>query len=146
RNDISFGYYVRNAICSLNINSRKFVQKASAAQEIVDSLVEYSFKSDIFQKNVPYKILISLGFQQLSKTFIDSSSTVVHTLNSLVIGNQVDIIATEYLTIVIRLDSSLYSFGQGILLGISNPGPGGYLFRATAGATLNLEKIPKKQP
>jgi len=142
RSDISIGYYVRNAICSVNIKSKKYTAKSSAG-ELVDSLTSYSFSTDIFQKNMPYKILLSFGYQKLTKIFIEGDTTAEHTLGSLVIANNLDIFINDYLTVFIDLESSVYSFGSGVLLGISNPGPGGYLFNASTGVTLNLDAFKK---
>ena len=43
RNDISVGFYVYTAICSLNVASRKFTQNLtdSTGYEVVDTLVDY---------------------------------------------------------------------------------------------------------
>ena len=143
RSDVSFGYYIRNAICSLNLLTKRYTMKTSAGESI-DLLTEYSFKTDIFQKNVPYKVLISFAFQKLSKLFVESGSTIDHSLGSLVIGINVDVFLNDYLALVFVLDSSVYSFGMGTLTGISNPGPGGYLFRASTGFTLDIDNIPRK--
>ncbi len=143
RSDVSFGYYIRNAICSLNLLTKRYTMK-TAAGESIDSLTEYSFKTDIFQKNVPYQVLLSLGFHKLSKLFVESGSTIDHSLGSLVIGTKVDVFLNDYLALVFVLDSSVYSFGMGTLVGVSNPGPGGYLFKASTGITLNIDNIPRK--
>lgn len=141
RNDISLGFYVYNAICSLNILTKKFTQKQSD-MEVVDSLTDYSFKTDVFQKNLPFRMVFSFSYQILAKKFFDgSASPPVHTLNSIILGTELDITATNWLLLVFNLESSIYTFGQDELLGISNPGPGGYLFRAYAGFKLNLEKL-----
>lgn len=147
RNDIALGFYVHNAICSLALNTRKFTQKQAAALEVVDSLTEYSFQTDIFQKNLPFRIVFSFSYQTLAKSFLDGSADPpVHTLNSIVLGTELNMKAGSALTLVFALDSSVYSFGQDELLGISNPGPGGYLFRASAGFKLDLGKLPERAP
>ncbi len=140
RNDISAGFYVHNAICSLNINTKKFTQKKSGT-EVIDSLNDYSFKTDIFQKNLPFKLHLSFSYQRLTKKYIDSSDP--HTLNSIILGTAIDLDVTDYLTVLLNLESSIYTFGQDELLGISNPGPGGYLFRFYTGCIINFDKLKK---
>ncbi len=143
RNNISAGYYVKNAICSLNLSSKKYIQKASSTIETVDSLTEYSFKTEVFQKNMPYTIDIAFAYQTLKKEFITSTTTTKHTLNSIILKTKLKFFIEEYLTLYTDLESSIYTFGEDALLGISNPGPGGYLFRLNTGVTLNLDKIVK---
>ena len=138
RNDISFGFYVYNAICTLNLNTRKFTQQ-QAGYEVIDSLTNYSFKTDIFQKNIPYRLLFSFSFQTLSKKFTDTAAD--HALSSIILGTEVDFQVTDVLGIMLNLESSIYTFGQGELSGLSNPGPAGFLFRAYAGCKINFDKL-----
>ncbi len=140
RSDVAFGYYVSNAICSLNLLSRRYTQKTSIGEN-VDSKTEYSFKTEIFQKNVPYRVLLSFGYVQLSKTFYETVTTK-HTIGSLVVGTKVNMDITNFLNIVVDLESSIYTFGLDALLAhVSNPGPGGYMFNAAIEAVLKTDKI-----
>jgi hypothetical protein len=145
RSDISAGFYVRNVIMSGVLQTRTFSQKTAADVETVDSLSIYAFQTDIFRKNAPYKVLLSFGYHQLARSFIHPTETIRQTLNSIVIGTNVDLFLTPYLTALVNLESSVYTFGGDALLGISNPGPGGYLFRASVGVKLNTDRLPAKE-
>ena len=141
RNRFSFGFYVPGAICALNWDSRSFAEKTDSYQ-ITDTLNRYSFSTDIFKKNVPYKIVVTFALQGISKSYDGKEEIKIHTLNSLVLGTRVDLDVTDFLTVIIDLDSSIYSYGQDELLGVSNPGPlGGYLFRALAGVRIDMDRI-----
>jgi hypothetical protein len=141
RSEFAVGFYVPNAICSLSFQSKKFIEQ-EAAQRIVDSLVAYSFKADVYQKNSPYRLLFTVGYQFLQKKFLDGSATPpVHTLNSLLAGVELDIIVTSYLTLRLGLDSAILTIGQDQLAGVWNPGPGGFLFKAQTGFSLDLENL-----
>ena len=141
RSDIAVGFYVPHVICSLNVESKSFTQKRAANLEVVDSLTVYSFKTDIYQKNLPFRILLTFGYQSLDKTYLDGLATPPHTLNSIILGTRLDLNVTRALALIFSLDSSVYTFGQQQLLGVSNPGPGGYLFRAVAGFSLDLARL-----
>jgi len=145
RSEISAGLYLRNVIMSGVLRTRKYSQKSAADVETVDSLSIYAFETDIFRKNAPYKVLLSFGYHQLVRSFIHPTETVRHTLNSIVLGTKVDVQLTPFLTSTIDLESSMYTFGSDSLLGISNPGPGGYLFRVYAGVTFDTDRIPARQ-
>ncbi len=136
---ISIGFYVPNAICSFNLERRIFSELDNSV-EIIDKQNDYSFTADIFMKNVPYKILLTFGFQSLSKTF---DTNTIHTLNSIIVGADVDIDITDAITLTFGLDSSIYTFGQDELLGVSNPGV--YLFRAIAGININIDRLINKR-
>lgn len=144
QNMVSLGFYVPFAICTLGLHTKKYTSKVSTGENI-DNLYIYSFKTDIYKKNVPYKVLVNFAVHQLSKTFIETAGTTVHQLNSIVAGFQVDIFPSEVITIQLALDSSIYTFGTSALLGVSNPGPGGYLFDASAGVVINIDAIVERQ-
>lgn len=139
-----FGFYVPFAICSLGLHTKKYTEKVSLGERI-DNVNIYFFRADIYKKNTPYKVLVDFSFHQLSKTFYETTGRSIHTLNSLVAGFQVDIFASEVITVQLALDSSIYTFGTNDLLGVSNPGPGGYLFNARAGMVLNIDTLIERQ-
>ena len=135
RSDISFGFYVPNAICTLSLNSRTFSQK-SAADTVVDSLTEYAFATDIFRKNVPYRLLITFAYQSLGKSFVTAATNA--TLNSIVIGSEVSVALSEMVLLQVGMEGTVYSFGTGLLLGGASP----FLFRAYSGVKVSSDAIP----
>lgn len=139
RSDISLGYYIPNAIASLNVASRKYSEKTSAG-DTIDQLTEYSFKTNLYQKNVPYRVLLTFGFQTLSKTFVAGSTTTTNQLDSLIVGTRFEIHVLGFMKFIADLQSSVYTFGQYALAGVSNPGPGGYLFQLNTGFVITLNK------
>jgi hypothetical protein len=146
RNEVSIGFYAPNAICSLSFQSKKF-SELQAAMEVVDSLMRYSFEADIYKKNSPYRLLFSFAYQTLQKKFLDgSASPPVHTLSSLLAGLQLSIDVTRYLTLMLGMDSAVYTFGDDDLAALpANPAPGGYLFQARTGFTLNFENLKTRR-
>ena len=145
RNDVSLGYYVKNAICSANLFTRRYAELDATLGKVIDGFTEYSFSTDIFQKNVPYRIKLNFAYQQRTKSFVDS--TITHTLNSIVIGTEFDFQVNDTLTLIADLDRSVYSFGfvsnttadTQDILDLSETWPGVYLFRARIGAKLHLD-------
>ncbi len=138
RNNFSVGFYVPNAICSLNLLNRRFAEQTDTA-EVTDTLTEYSFVADIYHKNVPFKIVLTFGLQRMSREWEESAGTTTQTLYSLIVGTRFDMHLSESVAMMIDLDSSIYTFGEDDLLGISNPGT--YLFRAVAGVTVDVSRL-----
>jgi hypothetical protein len=135
RNNIAFGFYVKNAICTLSMDTRKFTQLLAAVR-VADALTAYSFQTEIFQKNVPYRLGITLSYQTLSKSYTTGTVTVSDILNTFVVGTRLDLIFSDSFFIYANLESNLYSFGQGQLTGGTTSA---FLFRASTGFKLNLD-------
>lgn len=143
--ELSVGYYIPNAICSVNLATKSFITRKSSILEIDDTLTEYSFKVDIFQKNVPFGILLSFGYEKLQRTYTDTSAATPviseNILNSIILGTRFSFQASETMKITADLDSNVYSFGTAddgttaSPLSVPETLPEAYLFRSTVGVT-----------
>ncbi|MFP4383082.1 MAG: hypothetical protein ACLFSE_03495 [Spirochaetia bacterium] len=143
RNVITGGFYVKNAICSLKAVNKRYTTMDDT-HRIVDDFKEYSFNTDIHEKNVPFTILLSFAYQDRTKSFIPldtTLSTVRHSLGSVIVGTQVTVHPSRVMDIVLDLESSVFTFGRNALLGVS--GTDTYLFNAKAGIVLHTEYIGK---
>jgi len=144
RSDVIAGFYVLNAIANVSLLTKSYTYRTKE-QEIIDSFVEYSFSTDIYRKNVPFKVLLTFAYQNRGKSYTDISTqdAVVHDLNSLVLGTRIDFTVTPYLSIMADLDSSIYNWGSAgeALLTFPTSGIDAYLFNATAGVTINIDTL-----
>ena len=141
-NEIEIGFYVPNAICSLKLLTKQFTDN-TASPQIIDKATRYSFKADIFQKNVPYRLMLTFAYENLFRDFVETTVTTKHTLNSLILGTAFDLKIKENLVLALDLESSIYTFGQDELLGVSSSDK--YLFRLYTGVKMNLSDYFKKQ-
>ncbi len=139
-NRIRVGYYIPHAICSLNLNTKRYVTQKTDSLEVDDSFTEYAFDIDIFQKNVPVRVLLSFAYQQLERIYSTASSDESNTLNSVIIGTGFRIEASPRFTILTQIDSNVYSFGKAgdDALSLPESGVGMYLFRAELGAEVSF--------
>ncbi len=146
-NKISVGYYIPNAICSVNLTSKSFVTKQATNLEVDDSFTEYAFKVDMFQKNVAFRALLSFAYQTLTRTYLDTSTSTSHanTLNSLILGTDFTFKLNEGFSLITNLESNIYSFGYNdtTALNLASTWPGNFLFRITTGISINLDTFKK---
>ena len=147
-NNISIGFYVYNAICTIMIDTENYTLMNEAGNTQSDNLTEYSFNTDLFQKNVPYNVSLKIAYQNRVRT-IETIS--VFSLNSVVLGTDLTISPWDFLSFFIGMESSLYVFGSlenltvtpttKELLTFSTEPPGNFLFNASLGVTVNLDNI-----
>lgn len=117
--DIEFGFYVPNAICSISMENKSYTEKrkkyptdaSSSIIEVVDTQTTYAFKTDIYRKNSPYRVLLTFAYQTLKKGFTEGSETIEHSLNSLLLSVEGRFEVTRFLTLRAQIDSSVYAFG-----------------------------------
>ncbi len=140
--EIALGFQVPGAECSIRMLTRRYLERTADGKEI-DTWTEYSFRSRIRKADVPYEVLLSFGYQDRSRTFEDlNRNRTVHGLGTFALGTGVEAGLPKGGAIFVNLESSLYTFGYGELLGVSNPGPGGFLFRLETGVRISLDPLP----
>lgn len=134
-NEITFGFYVPNAICSFTILTKQFTDN-TALPRIIDKATRYSFQVDVFQKNVPYRLILSFAYENMFRDFLETTTTTKHTLNSIIMGTAFDLDIKDNLVFTCDLEGSIYTFGQDELLGVSSNDK--FLFRLYTGVKMNL--------
>ena len=139
RSLIGVGFYVPNAICELSVLTKSFTEKSSTG-EMVNELAAYTFSTDIYQKNRPYKVELRFAYQTRTLTFIEAVESE-HVLNSLVIGTRLELQASKRLDLFFDLESNVYSFGEvdSTFIDFADSGIGIYLFSLSTGFSFSLE-------
>ena len=142
QNLLTIGYYIPNALCSLNLVTKSFVVKQTDTLEIDDNFTEYSFKVNIFQKNVSFTTTLSFAYQIVNRSYLNTTTgiTTSNTLNSLVFGTDLMFNISEDFSLFTNLDSNVYSFGDQDSSPMTLPqaGIGLYLFRISTGITVKI--------
>jgi hypothetical protein len=133
RTDFTLGVSLPNAICTLSFSTRSFEQK-QATQDVTDSLTDYTFATEIYKKNIPYRLKVWMSYEDISRSY-NNGSTATATLGSVLLGTQVDVTLSAQVTLRAGLEGNVYSFGLGTLVG----GDSAFLFTSYAGLRLTLE-------
>ncbi|MBN2510811.1 MAG: hypothetical protein JXB03_11060 [Spirochaetales bacterium] len=139
KNGIEAGFYVPNAVCSVGLETKTYTRKHTSSEQVT-GFTEYFFKTDIFKKNVPYRILLTFAYQTQTIDYVTETLTTTHTLNSLVMGTKLTARVSDNVQIILDLESNVYSFGsaEDIVLSLPDSGLGMYLFRSSTGVVVNF--------
>jgi hypothetical protein len=141
--DLTLGFYAKNAICSFILSSKQY-SELQGTTEIIDHLISYSFKADIFQKNIPFRLVLTFGYQTLDKKYTDAGVSINHGLNSVLLGTELDVVLGSRLELIFGIDNNLFTLGSGLLAGNNYFGFAPYLFQAYTGFRLNFEQQSRK--
>lgn len=134
--DISAGWYVYNAICSLSMMTKKFYYQESDTLQTLDKLTRYTFNVNVYRKGAPLTLIWTLGYQTLSKTW-DDGTPATDSLGSVLLGARADWRVSQNLRLTAHLETSVYTFGLEDLTG-RGPEVGSFLFHAGLGAIVRL--------
>ena len=135
RSELAIGFYAPNVIPTLYVRSKRYTAKTTAG-ESVDTLTEYGVSADIFQKNIPYRVVLNFGYHDAGRQFVEAT-TVNHAYSSVILGALLTVDIFETITVVADLESSIYTFGRDALLG--QVSADAFLFRLRTGVRLNTD-------
>lgn len=135
QSELSLGVYVPNAIPTLYARTKRYTWKTTTG-EAVDTLHAYGLRTDVFEKNVPYRVVLDFAYQDASRTFHDAQPST-HRHGSLVLGKKIVLDVFDPLRLLVDLESSIYTFGLDELLGETSRDR--YLFRLRVGASYRID-------
>jgi hypothetical protein len=141
--EISAGLYVPHAIVSAVVSAKRFNEELASGNLIADSLSRYAMEVEIFKKNVPYTLQLSLGYEQRSKRFEATDQT--DTLGAAVLGVETAAQVGPALKLRTSFSTGVYIFGLDELKG-RGPAPNSLFFNAGLGLSLDLAAIPPRPP
>lgn len=125
------GVYVPNIILAAEMDRSTLFLTDSGDQTTTRKTI-YALDTEIFQKAIPYRILLRFAYRTQLKEFADGSK---HALGAAVFTPGVTYAPTDALTLRTRLENGIYVFGREDLLGEIESDR--YFFRATFG--INFE-------
>jgi hypothetical protein len=134
--EISAGWYVHNAICSLTMLTKKFYSQETDTLQTLDKLSRYTFDVNVYRKGAPLTLIWTLGYQTLSKTW-DSGTAATDSLGSVILGARADWRVSRNVRITGRLETGVYTYGMDDLVG-NGPDSNAFLFDAGLGVILRL--------
>jgi len=134
--EISAGWYVHNAICSLSMLTKKFYFRESDTLQTLDNLTRYTLDVNVYRKGAPFTLIWTLGYQALSKTW-DTGTSATDSLGSVILGARTDWRVSRNVRLTARLETGVYTFGLEDLVG-SGPEQEAFLFDAGLGVIVRL--------
>ncbi len=131
QSELSVGFFVPNAIPTVYVRSKRYTWK-TVDGETVDSLTAYGLEADIFQKNIPFRVVVDFSYHDIARSFV-AAATTRHSYGALILGTDVSVELFERFTFDAELESSIYTFGRDELIGQVSADQ--FLFRLSTGVS-----------
>ena len=141
RSELAVGFYTPNAIPTLFVRNKRYTAKTDPG-ETVDSLTEYGLSTDIFQKNIPYRVVLTMAYQDAARQYVEATA-VNHSFSSVVLGALLSLELFDAVTLRADLESSIYTFGRDYLLGEVSADR--FLFRLYTGVVLDASALTRRR-
>ncbi|MBN1518934.1 MAG: hypothetical protein JW923_02470 [Spirochaetales bacterium] len=131
---LSLGWYGHNVIYTASILTRRFLWGGTSGDLYTDMSNTYSFSLDMFNKTSPYHLTVTLGYEDLSRTYPDA---FVDKLGFIILGARLDAQLSRTFGLRAEMLASPYAFGMEGLVG-RGPAPTALMFRSFLGIVLKL--------
>ncbi|MDR2404182.1 MAG: hypothetical protein LBD78_09150 [Spirochaetaceae bacterium] len=117
--EMALGVWVPYALAVFSIRTRTYTEQTSLESNRSDAQTRYQLGVEIFAKNMPYTILVNIGYQSLKRTYIEAGGSAADELKSVYTGFEGVFTITPLLKILAGLETPVYSWGEHPLKGPS---------------------------
>ncbi len=142
QSEVALGLYLHNALLTTGVSYKMF-ELFTTAGSTTDALADYFLRTEIFEKNIPLRLLLSISYQTLSRVYLEGGASVTDGLGSFILGTGFGLELGGGFTMYLNMESCLFTTGSGQLAALSIIGFQPFLFKAGAGFVLN---IPTSSP
>lgn len=132
--ELSIGFFAPNVIPAAYVRSKRYTWQTEDG-EAIDALTAYGLQADIFEKNVPYGVVLDFSYQDVKRSYVEEETTT-HAYGALVLGTDLSVDLLERFSLLLDLETSLYTFGLDDLLGEVSGDE--FLFRLRAGVSCSF--------
>lgn len=107
---------IPGAICTFIISNRQFTQFSTDSSSLVsktsDSYSTYALEADIYKKNIPFHLFLTLGYKSVKRVFPtnDSEGRELAGIGSIFIGMGTRVSIGKRMLLNASIDSGLYNF------------------------------------
>jgi hypothetical protein len=132
----SAGFFARNAIVSFNFDQKTF----QLADDTIFRESAYELETNIFAKNIPYQIILAMGYLETSKYFPTNEK---HGLGSIYLKTGITVEAGKSSVFYAELLSTFFAFGTQDLLG-TTVDVSDFFMNFQAGYRINLDQYSSR--
>ena len=141
--NLSLGFWIPHVICSFNMDIQNFTIRETENLIIEDMLERWYFRANIFAKNVPYTIIMDIGYQNLKRAYTGSTviggnvnrATETDQLHSIFTNIEGMITINHRIKLILGGFLPIFSWSE---LPMLNPPRDTTLFQANAGVILSF--------
>jgi hypothetical protein len=133
--EAALGVWVPYALVVFSVQTRTYAEQTSPELNRSDAQTRYQLGAEIFAKNMPYTVLVNIGYQSLKRTYVESGESAADELKSVYAGFEGVFTISPLLKILAGLESPAYSWGERPLRG---PSVKTMLFDAHVGVILSF--------
>lgn len=113
---LAFGFYVPGALCTFSVENKQFsrfeTKSDSTISKTTDVYYAYQLEADIHKKNIPFHIVMTMGYKDLQRIFpeADPSGRSTAAVGSVFIGIGTIINFNRHIMFRATAENGLYNF------------------------------------
>ncbi len=112
--DAVAGVYLEHGILTFSVANKAFLTNNSGIF-VKDSQTRYLFDTEVFEKNIPFRIAVDLGYQTLNRTYTSSAITWTQ-IDTGLFGGRLSWVTSPHTSFFLKTLISLFSLGEGATL------------------------------
>jgi hypothetical protein len=109
------GFWVPHVVNTLGVNLKRFTKQVDDTLITEDEWLRYHLRAEVFTKNVPYTVLVDMGYQTLKRSYFTPLQTETDTLKSVFLGFETTFRINSIVKIILGAEMPVYSWGEASL-------------------------------
>ena len=105
------GMYLEHGILTFSVENKAFLTDTNGVF-VKDSQTRYLFDTEVFEKNIPFRFAVDLGYQTLSRTYTAPAVTSTQ-IDSCLFGGKLSWVTSPRSSVFVKALVSLFSLGEG---------------------------------
>ncbi|MDR2050144.1 MAG: hypothetical protein LBP69_11900 [Treponema sp.] len=134
---LELGFWMPNMINTISISEKNYDSREKGSLDVRNSILRYQYSADIYAKNVPYRVLLNIGYETLTRSITDRAAFTFEedVYNIIFLGAETSFNVRPKLRLIFGAETPVYSWGKKPLTKKDKL----VLFEAYAGFTYTIE-------
>ncbi|MDR2144051.1 MAG: hypothetical protein LBP29_06755 [Treponema sp.] len=135
---LELGFWLPNIVNTLSISEKNYDSREKENLDVRNKILRYHYSADVYAKNVPYRVVLNLGYQTLTRSIVNRAAFTVEedVYNIIFLGAETSFNVRPNLRLIFGGETPVYSWGKKPLTKKDKL----ILFEAYAGFTYTIER------
>jgi hypothetical protein len=111
---LELGFWLPNIVNTISISEKSYDSREKGSLDVRNNTLRYQYSADIYAKNIPYKVLLKLGYETLSRSITDRAAFTFEedVYNIIFLGAETSFNVRPNLRLIFGAETPVYSWGK----------------------------------
>ncbi|MDR0585885.1 MAG: hypothetical protein LBG26_01465 [Treponema sp.] len=111
---LELGFWLPNIVNTISISEKSYDSREKKNLDVRNNILRYQYSADIYAKNVPFRVLLNLGYEILARSITDHAAFTFEEdlYNIIFLGAETSFNVKPNLSLIFGAETPVYSWGK----------------------------------